>query len=75
MVHENKKMVLAGLEENQRRYGIRFCPCVAPYAYADENIPNRMDFECKTERGNIGCKQYREEGHCHCGLFPNKEVK
>jgi ferredoxin-thioredoxin reductase catalytic subunit len=64
MAHVNKKLIVAGLEENERRYGKKYCPCVPKYLY---DSPNSDDYVC-------ACKEFRETGHCHCGLFEDRKI-
>ncbi|MDT8900926.1 ferredoxin-thioredoxin reductase catalytic domain-containing protein [Anaeroselena agilis] len=56
---EHKKIVLEGLTRNEKMFGKRYCPC--KLAHTDDNV--------------CPCKEYREEGHCHCGLFEDKLPK
>lgn len=48
-----KDIVLEGLERNKAHYGARYCPC---------RLDRTVDTICP-------CREFREEGHCHCGLF------
>jgi ferredoxin-thioredoxin reductase catalytic subunit len=60
-VSEDKELVeeiRSKLEENNRIYGKRYCPCVIPTEYnTDDNV-------CM-------CRSFREQksGYCHCGLY------
>ena len=65
MISENKKLVLAGLEENGRRYGMKLCPCVPRYIYDNPLEIDLADYACP-------CLEYRTKGICRCGLFDNK---
>ena len=44
-----------GLEIKKQRFGAAYCPCVTPLAQSEDTI-------CR-------CKEYRDSGHCHCGLY------
>lgn len=65
-MNEQQKAVLEGIRENKRVYGKPFCPCVLPANYTADNAE---DYVCK-------CKEYRDTGVCHCGLYeaPKQEV-
>ena len=44
-----------GLEIKKQRFGAAYCPCVTPLAHSEDTI--------------CPCKEYRDSGHCHCGLY------
>lgn len=48
-----KDTILEGLERNKAQHGARYCPC---------RLQKTVDTVCP-------CREFREEGHCHCGLF------
>lgn len=56
---KQKEHVLNGLIKNKEEYGKFYCPCIPSYLYQTDNAD---DFICK-------CKEYKETGHCHCGLY------
>lgn len=45
--------IVKGLNRNEGKYGKRYCPC-------------KID---KIATNVCPCKEYRETGFCHCGLF------
>ena len=45
--------ILNGLRINCEKYGKRYCPC---------SVVRNDDTVCR-------CKEYRETGICHCGLY------
>lgn len=62
---EARKRVLKGLANNQKKYGIAYCPCRV--------ITGDQNLDCK----NIcPCDHYPDEiddiGRCHCSLFFKK---
>lgn len=59
------KTIREKLDENHKKYGKRFCPCVIPTLY---NSQNSDDYICM-------CKEFREQksGECHCGLYIKSE--
>lgn len=44
-----------GIEIKKQRFGKGYCPCVTPLAHNDDTV--------------CPCKEYRETGHCHCGMY------
>lgn len=50
---EMEDMIVEGLSRNKALHGARYCPC---------KLERSIDNVCP-------CKEFREEGHCHCGLF------
>jgi ferredoxin-thioredoxin reductase catalytic subunit len=58
-----KSLIEAALERNEKVYGKRFCPCVPKFRYT---LPDADDLVCP-------CKEYRETGHCHCGLYDDRK--
>lgn len=49
------------LEENKKRYGERYCPCVLPNQHNDDTVCMCKEFRDQVKRG--------ETGECHCGLY------
>lgn len=50
---EMEDVITEGLTKNQLVHGARYCPC---------KLDKHVDNICP-------CREFREEGHCHCGLF------
>lgn len=50
---EMKEIIAEGLKRNKQLYGKAYCPCKLQ----------------KTEDNICMCREFREEDHCHCGLF------
>ena len=49
------KRVKKGIERKREKYGEGYCPCVTPLAHNEDAI--------------CPCKEYRETGHCRCGMY------
>lgn len=58
---EITKKILAALEENKKKYGKRYCPCVLPSNHNDDTVCMCKEFREQLERG--------DSGECHCGLY------
>lgn len=43
------------LDEMEKKYGKRYCPCVLHKNHNDDTV--------------CPCKEYRESGRCRCGLY------
>jgi len=43
------------VEKKRERFGEGYCPCITPLAHSVDTI--------------CPCKEYRETGYCHCGLY------
>ena len=54
--------IVAGLLENERKYGARYCPCRIRTGRPDED--RKIICPCAFHRSEL-----RETGRCHCGLF------
>lgn len=54
---EIRETVLTGLRRNKEKYGKFYCPCT---------LERSEDTVCK-------CKEFRETGVCHCGLYIKRE--
>jgi ferredoxin-thioredoxin reductase catalytic subunit len=50
---EIEEMIHEGLERKKQMFGARYCPC---------KLVNTIENVCP-------CQEFRNEGHCHCGLF------
>ena len=49
------------LDENLKKYGNKFCPCVIPTHYNEDTICMCKEFRDQMERAELG--------ECHCGLY------
>ena len=54
--------ILKGLLENEKRYGLRYCPC--RILTGDRIQDAKIICPCAYHKEEI-----RKDGHCHCGLF------
>lgn len=52
---EKVERVKAGIERKREKYGKGYCPCVTPLAHSEDTV--------------CPCKEYRETGHCRCGMY------
>lgn len=52
---EKVERVRQGIERKKEKYGKGYCPCVTPLAHSEDTI--------------CPCKEYRETGHCRCGMY------
>ena len=52
---EKVNRVTRGLDRKEAKYGKRYCPCVTPLAHSEDTV--------------CPCKEYRETGHCRCGMY------
>lgn len=52
---EKVERVKKGIERKKEKYGAGYCPCVTPLAHSEDTI--------------CPCKEYRETGHCRCGMY------
>lgn len=52
---EHVVKIQAACERKKEKYGKGYCPCVAPKGHNDDTI--------------CPCKEYRETGYCHCGMY------
>lgn len=43
------------IEKKKERFGAGYCPCITPLAHGEDTI--------------CPCKEYRETGFCHCGMY------
>jgi len=55
-------MIVAGLLENQGKFGARYCPCRIRTGKPEED--RKIICPCAFHRSEL-----REAGRCHCGLF------
>lgn len=44
-----------GIEKKKEMFGEGYCPCITKIAHSPDTI--------------CPCKEYRETGHCHCGMY------
>lgn len=44
-----------GIKIKTDKFGAGYCPCVPPKQHSEDTI--------------CPCKEYRETGHCHCGMY------
>lgn len=54
--------IISGLLENEKKYGVRYCPCRRIVGNSEEDKPKICP--CQFHRQEI-----EEQGHCLCGLF------
>ena len=52
---EKVERVKAGIERKREKYGKGYCPCVTSLAHSEDTVSP--------------CKEYRETGHCRCGMY------
>ncbi len=59
---ETVKRIIRGLLENEKKYGIKYCPC--------RRITGNQEEDSKTICPcNYHLKEIEKDGHCICGLF------
>lgn len=52
---EHVARIEKGKARKKEKFGEEYCPCVTPAAHSVDTI--------------CPCKEYRETGKCHCGLY------
>lgn len=52
---DHVERIKRGIEKKRERFGKGYCPCVAPSTHSEDTI--------------CPCKEYRETGYCHCGMY------
>ncbi len=65
---EHLDMILTGLINNQKKHGIRSCPCKANNGSKEQLIKNACP--CKFKEEEIWTKENR----CWCGLFERRST-
>lgn len=52
---EHVLKIRRGIKKKIEKYGAGYCPCVTPLGHSEDTI--------------CPCKEYRETGHCRCGMY------
>lgn len=60
---ELRDEIIKQLQENKKKYGKSYCPCVNPQFYNEDSI-----CPCKDFRENVSIGK-----ECHCGLWIKEE--